>query len=758
LCAFSWRTLLPKLERFVKMREAQEKLHEFFRVTNQLELLFRDGEVFPYRVVDFRQGEGVQQVVITERAGSRALLDFAAVRDGMTGFLQLQRAEKKYGDLVYLGIEECVRMTRTVDRPEFWEIVDIDEDRGQVTLRRVGANMPKPLTEGFLRCFEMFGQISLIRRRQRAIDRLRNHSYLLKALRAPGLVYIDTGASEFPIPIDESRVDEAKRHALRNIWRTRPIFALQGPPGTGKTTLVAHLLGQIFADDPVAQVLVTAQAHSAVDVLRDKVSRDIFKGEAYESRQPLAIRLTRAGDSGESEPDSIRNVTLRILENAEQSVEADSPLAEEWIDEIKKARLALFRNEPSPAASDVCELVKRSASIVYSTTTAGDLEELADLTQSFDWSLIEEAGKAHGFDLALPLQTGHRWLLIGDQNQLPPYRFQDFRKGLLALDEVMDALMRLPDRAGGLVDIDLIVRWRALSQAEMSERQTLWLNWLPFFAQLHRNCSESVPANGSEDSPGVIASMLWQQHRMHPTIAGLISAAYYNRPIESMTVDKNGKPLPRVVHPFASPPPIDRSQLVWIDTGWRSAGQSGSSEPAALDARETSRIEVETIKRFIRGLQPRGILNRKLKLAVLSPYRRQVLKLSDALGELYSAPPTWLEPLQEGDYPAGTVDSFQGNQADVVIVSLVRQNRKPPGEGLGFLKEAPRMNVLFSRAESLLVLVGSWDFFQYQLRQAPKDRDQPLGHWKLALDYIQGSIDKGTALLLNGRTFKEDRQ
>jgi len=68
------------------------------------------------------------------------------------------------------------------------------------------------------------------------------------------------------------------------------------------------------------------------------------------------------------------------------------------------------------------------------------------------------------------------------------------------------------------------------------------------------------------------------------------------------------------------------------------------------------------------------------------------------------------------------------------------------------------MNVLFSRAESLLVLVGSWDFFQYQLRHASKDRDQPLGHWKLPLDYIQDSIDKGTALLLNGRTFKEDRQ
>jgi hypothetical protein len=755
--AFSWRTLLPRVERFAKAREAQEKLHEFFRVTNQLELLFRDAEVFPYRVVQFKQGSGVQKVVIAETSIGRPIVNFARIRDGMTGFLQLQKAEKRFGDLVYLGPEECVRMDRQVPKPEFWEIVDIDEEHSEVKLKRVGVNLPKPPSDGFLRCFEMFGQISLVRRRQRAIDRLRNHGYLLKALRTPGLVYIDTGDSVLPVAVEEKTIDEAKRHALHNIWRTRPIFALQGPPGTGKTTLVAHLLGQIFADDPVAQVLVTAQAHSAVDVLRDKVSRDIFREGAYENNQPLAIRLTRAGDFGENEPDSIHNVTLRILNAAEQQVSTDSALGREWVEVIKKANLALRRNEPGPA-SDMAELVKRSANIVYSTTTAGDLEELADLTQSFDWSLIEESGKAHGFDLALPLQTGHRWLLIGDQNQLPPYRFNDFRDGLLSLDSVMDALMHLPDRAGGLVDIDLVHQWRALSDTEKDERRTLWLNWLPVFAQLHRNCSEAVQEESGPHASGVLASMLWQQHRMHPTIAGLISAAYYDRPIESMTVDQHKKPLPRVVHPFVSPASIEGAQIIWIDVGWHQPVKPGASEDAPpIDHRETSLVEAETIRRFIRALQPRHSTDRKLRLAVLSPYRRQVLKLSSELRDIYSSAPSWLLPLDEGETPAYTVDSFQGNQADVVIVSLVRQNRKPPGEGLGFLKESSRMNVLFSRAESMLVLVGSWDFFQYQLRQAPKDRNQPLGHWKLAIDYVEQSIRNGNALLLSGRTFKEEK-
>jgi hypothetical protein len=418
--------------RSLRAKERQERFHEFFRITNQVELLFRDAEVFPYRCVKYSHRDGKQEVIIESRPRTRDLPAFAEVTGGMVAFLTLQRAEKRDGDKVYIGDEESVYLDRRVDLPEFWTIVDINEGNGTVVLQRAGAKLAKPPQEGYLRSFDMFGQISLIRRRRRAIDRLRNHNYLLKAIRSPDSVYIDTGDSRLPLDVDRSKVDDAKFQALQNIWRTRPIFALQGPPGTGKTTLVANLLGQIFADDSVAQVLVTAQAHSAVDVLRDKVSNDIFS-DTNEERRPLAIRLSKAGDQDRDDRDSLPNVALRILQGAEKAVAGTSPIESEWLAEVKRARLGLEREGGTTGAPDLCELVKRSASIVYSTTTAGDLEELADLTQSFDWSLIEESGKAHGFDLVLPLQTGHRWVLIGDQNQLPPYRYQDFRKGLVRL-------------------------------------------------------------------------------------------------------------------------------------------------------------------------------------------------------------------------------------------------------------------------------------------------------------------------------------
>src|SRR2546427_12975863 len=116
---------------------------------------------------------------------------------------------------------------------------------------------------------------------------------------------MDAGATSLPVPLDPSRVDDAKQAAIEDILRVRPIYALQGPPGTGKTTLVAHQLRRILEDDPVAQILVTAQAHTAVDVLRSKV-----REEAYDNAdQPLSIRLgSRSEKSGEADEESVQMV------------------------------------------------------------------------------------------------------------------------------------------------------------------------------------------------------------------------------------------------------------------------------------------------------------------------------------------------------------------------------------------------------------------------------------------------------------------
>ena len=743
----SWKPFLPKLARTTFQQDALQRLHDFFRVTNQIELLMHDAEIFSYEVQSTRTLDGAEEVTIREIARARAVPDFAKLVEGLAAFLN-REDEARDGDLVYLGEEDALDMGREVPRTEFWKVVDADTDTGIVTVRRPKRpGQPTPPQRGFLRAFGLFGQMSLIKRRKRAIDRLGAHGYLLRALQYPAYTFLDSG-SPLPLKIDPEKIDEAKSAAMRSIWRTRPIFALQGPPGTGKTTLVASLLGQIFQDDAVAQVLVTAQAHAAVDVLRDKVTAEIAELPA----PPLAVRLQRTKGDVTPDPDYVEQVAWRILAHSVASLGEEpirQPLQSRWLETAQEVMHALNRGDTEGHAKDLAELVKRAAGITYCTTTAGNLAELADSTQTFDWSIVEEAGKAHGFDLVLPLQTGHRWLLIGDQKQLAPYRYQDFYEALTQLDETFQAINELPRRAGGQVDIDLILRWAKYDDNDKALRREFWLRWLMFFSRLHAACSRAklpaIDAAVEEEGGAVLAYMLSQQHRMHPTIAGLVSVAYYDGLIESKTIGADDTPLKRVLHTFTSPTELAGRAIVWIDI------PSVTHEPEArgedIATRYTSEVEVEAVVSFLRSLEAEP--ESRMELAVLSPYRRQVKLLNDRLraGSL----PDWVQP-REGKGIGATVDSFQGNQADIVIVSLVRNNDKPVGTGLGFLREARRMNVLFSRAERLLVLVGSWQFFQDQLTGVPADANQPLGHWRLAMDYLQECMMSGTAVLIPARS------
>ena len=427
----NWERYLPTIDRAISLRASLAQFHDFLRCTNQLELLIRDSEIFRHRVVSIKSDEGFQRIVIEEIPRKRQTAPFCKIEGGMAEFLlrEFQSGKRDCHLVILTGPDQDGLMLPSISKADCWTIENIDTSQGHVSLARVmaGGTLAPPTEEGTIRTWGMFGQVALIRRRKRAIDRVANHSYLLRSLSAPGQVYMDTGAVPLPVLLDSKLVDDAKQAAIKDILRVRPIFALQGPPGTGKTTLVAHLLRQIFEDDPVAQVLITAQAHGAVDVLRAKVRDEAFYG-IPEEQQPLAVRLRPADPKALiPEEGSAEEVSLRILQRAKKRLQEcpnRTHLQNEWLSSVIEIETSLKSWTPDSSAPDFCEVVKRGANITYCTTSAGDLEVLADATQSFDWAIIEEAGKAHGFDLALPLQAGHRWLLIGDHKQLPPYRFK----------------------------------------------------------------------------------------------------------------------------------------------------------------------------------------------------------------------------------------------------------------------------------------------------------------------------------------------
>lgn len=263
---------------------------------------------------------------------------------------------------------------------------------------------------------------------------------------------------------------------------------------------------------------------------------------------------------------------------------------------------------------------------------------------------------------------------------------------------------------------------------------------------------------------GAAAGMLSRQYRMHPTIGTLISEAYYEGKLENCTVDGEGKPKAEVVLPVIEPQSVVGKGIVWLDT------PTAMQDPRARERgpqegrpRYTNPFEVAVLKGFIESLVL-SPTEKILKLAVLAPYNQQVSLIRDRLtGIRLPSGVVMKEELRSRGAEsqtrlAHTVDSFQGNEADIIIVSLVRNNSGNRRRPLGFLEDPERMNVLLSRAQRLLVLVGSWEFFSSQV--APfslEDRSRrERWHLKKVMTLLREWFTTGEAALVDGRSLMDE--
>jgi serine/threonine protein kinase len=756
-----WEAILPRKNKVRERREDQERFYDFIRITNQIDILIRDAEVFRCQVTDVQDNDGRATVAAKEIPRRNEPLQMFKMDGGMAEFLLRELSSgKPNSNLVQLGSPETESITVHTDDPT-WSIKEVDLAKNTATFEPEGEpyDLPSVGEELVLRTKGLGGQVLLIKRRKEAIQRLARHNYLLSSLSAPGQVLMDSGPVSLPVPLTEQMVDGSKLKQITKIMGVRPIYTVQGPPGTGKTHMVAWQLREILAEDPVAQILITAQAHPAVDVLRAKVEQEAFNDVPAE-RRPLAIRLRRTTAHQTSrqqmiEKGSEHQVTRELLEatiTRLEEVMADaepSDVQKAWLEACQDL-LKEVKTGDAAVAKEFRELVKRSASITYSTASDGDLAALGAAEISYDWSIVEEAAKAHGFELALPLGLGHRWLLIGDPEQLPPYRIEDYQKAVLELDATVAALQSLGG-ADSLLDRDFLRQWRDRSDEHRSMFREYCHRWLKTFEKLHKLCAYHEPDQG----------LLTGQHRMHPDIGELISEAYYDGKLQHFTQDQEtGRARPQILHGLSAPSELRDKAIIWLDI-----------PPATRDPRfheqsspkYRNEAEIEALDRFLRSL--RNDAPRPLDLAILSPYAQQVGLLRTTLNKPHfrsrlNGAGIRLAPDPRGsggDRPDPgrdgffTVDSFQGNQADIIAVSLVRNNTRLPGNGLGFLVEAPRMNVLISRAERLLILVGSWDFFKGQVSHVSLDPtvSDTLQHLARVIQRLETWFQEGRAVRIS---------
>jgi ATP-dependent RNA/DNA helicase IGHMBP2 len=183
----------------------------------------------------------------------------------------------------------------------------------------------------------------------------------------------------------------------------------------------------------------------------------------------------------------------------------------------------------------------------------------------------------------------------------------------------------------------------------------------------------------------VTASMLKTQYRMHEAIMRFSCDYFYEG---ALIADDSVKS-----HLLME----DEAPLSFIDTA--GCGYNEEQDPETLSRlnKEEAELVIKQIERLIRDVGEARWLEEKITLGIITPYSAQVeylARLAESSEEL--------EHLKHL-VTINTVDAFQGQERDVIAISLVRSNDK--GE-VGFLGDVRRTNVALTRARKKLLVVG----------------------------------------------------
>lgn len=468
------------------------------------------------------------------------------------------------------------------------------------------------------------------------------------------LFYSHQKAGRFSFePMKFPWLNPTQERAVNEVLWAKDVAIVHGPPGTGKTTTLVEAINETLMRE--SQVLVCAQSNMAVDWISEKL---VDRG----------INVLRIGN-----PTRVNDKMLGFT--YERRFESHPDYPQLWA--IRKAIRELRKNRKKGSENyhqKIERLKSRAAEIeirinaelfsetrVIACTLVGSAHRLLE-GMKFGTLFIDEAAQALEAACWIPMRRASRVILAGDHCQLPPTV-----KSIAAL------------RAG-----------------------------------LGKTLMERIAENKPE-----VVTLLKIQYRMNDEIMRFSSDWFYGGEVESAPQIKYRSVLD-YDHPITWIDTSNEENQITIegedapeDSASTASSVSAANQNSDLNFKEQfvgesfgriNKAEAEltllTLAEYFTKIGKQRVLEESIDVGIISPYRAQVQYLKKLIKKY-----EFFKPYRRL-ISVNTVDGFQGQERDVILISLVRSN----DEGqIGFLKDLRRMNVAMTRARMKLFILGNKD-------------------------------------------------
>jgi len=189
-----------------------------------------------------------------------------------------------------------------------------------------------------------------------------------------------------------------------------------------------------------------------------------------------------------------------------------------------------------------------------------------------------------------------------------------------------------------------------------------------------------------------VAVMLKTQYRMHHLIMEFSNRQFYNSELQAHESVHSSD-----LHQF-DPVFAPGLAVEFIDTAGSGYNEVETPESSSSANPEEANLLLNHLLHLLKDYTPAEEAAH-LQIGVIAPYRAQINYLQDRVEHM----PLLHGLRQKRKLSVGTVDSFQGQERDIIYISMTRSNDK--GE-IGFLSDMRRMNVAMTRAKKKLVIIG----------------------------------------------------